>query len=70
MKQVSMFTDGSDLPLFSGTPIKVEIAPFVPQVVIKQLGFFTCAVCRDTGIVGDKLCWCEAGRQEYQRRKA
>lgn len=69
-QQMSMFTNGEDAPLFSGTPQKGHRETFKPQAS-QQLGLgFSCAVCRDTGTVnrGDKTvyCTCEAGQEARQ----
>ena len=34
------FPDGEDLPLFSGAPVVVRIASFVPAPVVRQEGLF------------------------------
>lgn len=62
-QQTTMFQTGEDLPLFSGT---------VPSVTIKrtpairthssQASFARCRLCLDTGRVGHKYCWCQAGQ--------
>ena len=50
--QRTMFPDGSDLPLFSGVPQTVQIKPFdADKAEDKQLGFFVCPLCRDTGTI-------------------
>jgi hypothetical protein len=62
--QLSMFREGEDLPLFSGTPQRVEIKPFAPQPASQQEPLpVQCRVCFDTGRVAGKLCWCEAGQR-------
>ncbi len=37
---ISMFPQGDDLPLFSGTPITVHIRPFVAKEVHRQNTLF------------------------------
>ena len=66
MKQAQMFTDGQDLPLFSGTPQSVSAqVRGASTVKAKQSSFFKCSICSDTGRIkqGRKrlYCWCEAG---------
>lgn len=64
--QVSMFSQGEDLPLFSGTPVGAPAPSRVPeQAVPSQPSFATCKVCLDTGLVQvspgvTRRCWCEA----------
>jgi hypothetical protein len=62
LTQTTMFSQGEDLPLFSGTPQRVEANDFTPTAEPQQAGMFECGACRDTGMVGDKLCTCEAGQ--------
>lgn len=53
-----------DLPLFSGTPVRVSVPGVQPHpqgLTAGQMGFFKCSACRDTGKVGDRFCLCEAG---------
>ena len=65
MKPQSMFATGEDLPLFSGSPIRVQDQPFLEtENPGKHLGFFVCPACRDTGQVtlqsGKTVrCWCQ-----------
>lgn len=51
--QLRMIVDGSDLPLFSGTPMPARIHPFAPRAAVRQLRLVkdSCPVCHDTGIV-------------------
>ena len=66
MVQAQMFTNGEDLPLFSGTPQSV-IAQVkgASTVKVKQTSFFKCSICSDAGRIkqGRKrlFCWCESG---------
>lgn len=63
MRQTQMFTV-QDLPLFSGTPVRVAERPFVPQVVVFQPSLSKCRFCHDTGMVGNLFCGsCETGRK-------
>lgn len=67
-----MFTSGEDLPLFSGTAPRASAETFDPKPESKQLGFFNCPACRDTGTVhlqnGRTVrCWCSASPREYQQ---
>jgi hypothetical protein len=60
------------LPLFSGTPQRVEVAaPETSGVATgRQMSMFECPVCRDTGKVGTgaraRYCWCRAGEDARQ----
>ena len=60
------------LPLFSGTPQRVEVAtPGISDVPTgRQMWMFECPVCRDTGKVGTgakaRYCWCRAGQDARQ----
>lgn len=60
--QLSMFNDGSDLPLFSGTPMKADTSQFKPGVHVPQASFATCRVCMDTGRIAQTFCTCDAGQ--------
>ena len=74
--QGTLFDDGSDLPLFTVTPVPVveresagsTISP--AQILLLQPA---CRTCLDLGEikVGKKVrfCWCQAG-QELRRRKS
>jgi len=50
-----------DLPLFSQTAQTGYVDRYIGHEVQSQASFAKCAVCLDTGKVGDKACWCEAG---------
>lgn len=56
-------TDIETLPLFSGTPIPTDGSTFRAETGAgyAQSTFCKCRVCRDTGIIRTKFCWCEAG---------
>ena len=57
------FDDIEALPLFSGTPVSVQgQEPAEPISCYRQTGFFSCSICRDTGKVGKRYCWCQAGQ--------
>ena len=56
------------LPLFSGTPQRIERkdpAPAANVPATDQSSYATCRLCKDTGRLnsGDRLhyCWCAAG---------
>ncbi|NIV38014.1 MAG: hypothetical protein GWN58_53950 [Anaerolineae bacterium] len=70
-QQLSMFTDGEDLPLFSETAPKGSIEPFAPKTEHRQESLATCRACLDTGVLGEyAFCWCEAGQKAKERRDA
>lgn len=67
-----MFTEGEDLPLFSGTcphapVLDGRLCPIAPPVPLP----FACGLCRDTGLVKVdgriRFCTCEAGIEAYLR---
>ena len=62
MKQQTMFTNGEDLPLFSGTPqsVTVRTEP-TPGANSDQTSFAECRICFGTGRIHHRYCWCEAG---------
>ena len=61
MKQATMFKT-EDLPLFSGTPMKVTIKPVVQETTHRQPSLSKCRFCLDTGMVGHLFCGsCETG---------
>ncbi|HUW09178.1 MAG TPA: hypothetical protein VM537_05575 [Anaerolineae bacterium] len=62
-KQLSLFTNGEDLPLFSGTAPRHRAEAFAPAAVNKQESLATCRVCLDTGSVGGHTCTCQAGQK-------
>ena len=61
-----------DLPLFSGTPVRVDPlkAASGSQYRQRPLGA-ECRLCFDTGIIMDghklKFCWCPAGLQAWDQ---
>ncbi len=68
-QQMNMFPQGDDLPLFSGTPIKVRIQTSEPREAESQARLSICPLCQDTGkvIIQRKrsepvFCTCEAGQ--------
>jgi len=61
MKQQSMFTT-QDLPLFSGTPMKAAVRPFIQKETYHQPSLSKCRFCHDTGKIGSLFCGsCETG---------
>jgi hypothetical protein len=73
--QDALFDDGSDLPLFTETPIPVnERKPTRPAVLPGQLILLepACRTCMDCGEIRIgrqvRFCWCQAG-QEVRRQK-
>jgi hypothetical protein len=70
-KQGEMFDDGSDLPLFSGSAVRVTL-PVVGERPASHPALF-CRFCGGTGrlIVAGKcgLCTCEAGRELSRIRR-
>lgn len=66
-QQSSMFMQGEDLPLFSGTAQSVRLEVFKPLAQARQLHMGECPLCEDTGTMhlypgsGAKFCYCEAG---------
>lgn len=48
-KQSNMFSNGDDLPLFSGTPQSSTEKSFEKKEVYKQGTLYTCPICKDTG---------------------
>jgi len=63
MKQATMFTT-EDLPLFSGTPMRITEKPFVQETVVFQPSLSKCRICHDTGMVGNLFCGsCESGHK-------
>lgn len=51
MKQSSMFADGQDSPLFSGTPAQAFVEAFIPAPSAPQSKLYACPICYDTGKV-------------------
>ena len=66
--QISMFTQGEDLPLFTGTAPNGQVIPYQKEAQLKTEPLpFQCRFCRDTGRLGDHaFCWCEVGVQARQ----
>ena len=60
--QLSMFTNGEDLPLISGTAPRGSIKPFAPKTEHRQESLAACRTCLDTGTVEGRPCWCKAGQ--------
>ena len=61
--QMSLFDDTDTLPLFSGTAVRVTIEENdAPTTSAQQMTFSKCPTCHDTGKVGDRYCWCQAGQ--------
>lgn len=60
-KQLPMFTDGDDLPLFSGTAQRTTAEVFTPREVARQQSMAACSICLDTGRVEGHYCTCAAG---------
>ena len=59
MKQAAMFTQGEDTPLFSGTVMRVTVAPFEYKEQPLQARLPAhCPLCLDTGIVDGQPCIC------------
>jgi len=63
LSQPPLFDDTDALPLFSGTAIVVDQAGHTDeQASAYQQGTFSaCPICHDTGKVGTRYCWCQAG---------
>jgi len=64
--------ESEDLPLFSGTPVRVDAPKAASDTDQRQrpLGA-ECRLCFDTGIILDghelKFCWCDAGLQAWDQ---
>jgi DNA repair protein RadC len=70
--KANLFQNGDDLPLFSGTPVRVtEPDPAKPSNDAAQQKMVECPICFDTGIVQVKghlrRCWCRIGEQAAVR---
>lgn len=65
--QLTMFSEGEDLPLFSGTPGQSSrsggLSTFETHGRQDPLPAFGCRLCLDSGVVDGRLCVCEAGRR-------
>jgi hypothetical protein len=63
MKQLSMFTEGQGLPLFSECPVKAKAQLFkrVAKPVQTSILDVNCGLCLDTGFVTKlmKVCICQ-----------
>jgi len=65
--------ESEDLPLFSGTPVRVDPPKAASDTTHRQrlLGGAECGLCFDTGIIMDghepKFCWCDAGLQAWDQ---
>jgi hypothetical protein len=65
MKQLQMFTEGQDTPLFSQTPQRSKVIAFKPQIKQRQISLLLnvhCPACLDTGNLGGKRCICQRGK--------
>lgn len=70
-----MFADtNDDLPLFSGTPMRVTLPNTTGESIADQSRMMTCAICFDTGIVRTRkgkepiFCTCTTGKLERDRQ--
>jgi ribA/ribD-fused uncharacterized protein len=52
--QIGMFPAGEDLPLFSGTSVHVQLGPFVPQPVARQLPLLEMRPRFGEKVIGEK----------------
>lgn len=75
-QQLSLFPQGEDTPLFSGTPMRARIEPFQPREVEKptRLTSCVCATCQDTGTIKRRgknksttYCMCMTGQATKSR---
>lgn len=63
--------ESEDLPLFSGTPVRVDPPKVASDTSHRQrlLGGAQCGLCFDTGIIRDghdlKFCWCPVGLEAW-----
>ena len=65
-QQLSMWTQGEDLPLFSGTAQRAAVETFQPAPEVVQETWATCRACKDTGRIGRRFCNCEAGVKAWE----
>ncbi len=61
-----------DLPLFSGTPVRVDPPKVASDSSNRQRSLGAqCGLCFDTGIIMDghdvKFCWCDTGLQAWDQ---
>lgn len=67
-KQVEMFQEGDDLPLFSGTPIRPKPETSPARTYVRRLSLFTCGFCHDTGVIvvnhKPHPCPCQKGTEK------
>lgn len=70
-KQLSMFTEGQDLPLFSETAPRGKVSPFEIEDQPRQEPLpANCRFCQDTGVLSEyAFCWCETGQQRRALRR-
>ncbi len=68
-QQRNMFQQGEDLPLFSGTPVRVKLQTSEPREVESQARLSVCPTCQDTGkiitqrkTIKTMFCMCAAGQ--------
>ena len=73
--QTDMFADSNnDLPLFSGTPMRVTLPTASSEPIADQSRMMTCAICFDTGIVRTRkgkepvFCTCATGKLARDRQ--
>ena len=80
--QTNMFPQGEDLPLFSGTPMRVRVKTSEPHEAESQARLSVCPTCQDTGTITKVtsvitqrkrsqpvFCMCAAGRQAKARAR-
>ena len=65
-KQLSMWNQGEDLPLFSGTAQRGQVETFQPATEAVQETWATCRACKDTGRIGRCFCNCQAGVKAWE----
>lgn len=68
--QRSMFSQGEDLPLFTGAAPQAQITPYHKEATPRPEPLpFRCRFCRDTGKLGDyAFCSCQAGVEARKLR--
>ena len=69
MKQIGMFNDGADLPLFSRVAQRAPTQQMNQAPVGCQTSFARCGTCLDTGIIDNQFCWCSAGQQARNNKE-